>query len=175
MKRKIIETFCQSFDPFINKKSRVLILGSMPGPMALRKQEYYGFTGNHFWKIIPNILKAPPPQTYKEKLTLIKKNNIALWDVFESCVRPGALDSDIKNEIPNNIPRLLKKYPNVKAVFINGRFAHNSFKKIFEGKVNRPYFYLPSTSPANAVISIKKKENKWKVILDYLTSSSFHR
>ncbi len=42
----------RSFAPFVDCRSRILILGTMPGPVALKRQEYYGFPGNHFWKII---------------------------------------------------------------------------------------------------------------------------
>ena len=42
----------RSFKPFADSNSKIIILGTMPGPMALAKQEYYGFTGNHFWKIL---------------------------------------------------------------------------------------------------------------------------
>jgi len=51
LKRKIL----RSFKPVVDENSRVLILGSMPGPEALRKRQYYGFDGNHFWKILPRL------------------------------------------------------------------------------------------------------------------------
>src|SRR4051812_29590226 len=85
--------FCRSFKPLASRASRALILGSMPGPEALRKQQYYGFAGNHFWKILPVLFDEPAPATYDQKLALVKRHRLALWDVIGSCVRPGALDS----------------------------------------------------------------------------------
>ena len=42
----------QSFPPIISKKSKILILGSIPGTKSLEKQEYYAHPQNHFWKIL---------------------------------------------------------------------------------------------------------------------------
>src|SRR5262245_52527441 len=126
----------RSFKPFVDKNSRVLILGSMPGPEALRKQQYYGFNGNHFWHIIPRLFDVPRPTEYKDKLKLIRANRIALWDVLESCTRPGALDSSIRNCKPNKIPALLKKFPHIRAVYINGKFAYNTFQKVFGSSID---------------------------------------
>jgi hypoxanthine-DNA glycosylase len=139
----------------------------MPGPEALRKQQYYGFEGNHFWHIIPKILGAERPSVYEERVKLLVKHRIALWDVLESCTRASALDSDIRCVKLNTVPELLKMYPNIRAVFINGRFAHNTFVK-GHGDVGRPVFYLPSTSPANASISLADKTKQWKAVLKYL-------
>jgi hypoxanthine-DNA glycosylase len=139
----------------------------MPGPEALRKQQYYGFEGNHFWHIIPKILGHERPVVYEERVKLLKRYGIALWDVLESCTRASALDSDIRSVTLNGVPSLLKTYPNIRAVFINGRFAHNTFVKN-HGDVGRPVFYLPSTSPANAAITLAEKTIRWKAILNYL-------
>lgn len=159
---------CRSFAPFVDRASRVLILGSMPGPMALRKQQYYGFTGNHFWFILPALFKEEKPVEYADKLDLLRRRKIALWDVLESCTRPGALDSDIREITPNKIPELLESYPNIRAVFINGQYAYKTFVKHFEGQVSRPYFVLPSTSPAHAAMSVKEKTRKWGAIRKFL-------
>ncbi|HLR65957.1 uracil-DNA glycosylase family protein [Virgibacillus alimentarius] len=42
-----------SFSPIIPKTPKVIILGSMPGGMSLKKREYYGNPRNHLrrkWK-----------------------------------------------------------------------------------------------------------------------------
>ncbi len=154
-----------SFEPFIDKRSRILILGTMPGPMALKKQEYYGFTGNHFWKIMFCLFGVKKPLTYPEKKQLLKENGIALWDVFKSCERAGALDSAIQCAALNDIPRLLKKYPNIKTIFLNSRTAEKVFLRHFAEAVKIPFYYLPSTSPAHASVSFPKKLEKWSAIL----------
>ncbi len=161
-KSKII---LRSFEPFIDRRSKVLILGTMPGPMALRKQEYYGFTGNHFWKIIFHWSGVKKLLTYPEKKRLLKEKGIALWDVFKSCKREGALDSAIQCANHNDIPGLLKQYPNIKALFLNGRTAEKVFLKNFSQAVKIPFYYLPSTSPANASVSFSKKLESWSAIL----------
>src|SRR5690349_18693244 len=58
----------RSFPPFADARSRVLVLGSMPGPEALRKQQYYGFPGNHFWKIMVDLLAPGRTLDYPEKV-----------------------------------------------------------------------------------------------------------
>ena len=86
----------------------MLILGTMPGPEALRRRQYYGFPGNHFWLVIQRLFGADDrPLSYPEKIRLLKANRIALWDVIASCRRVGASDSAITQVTPNRIPELL--------------------------------------------------------------------
>jgi hypoxanthine-DNA glycosylase len=137
----------------------------------LRKQQYYGFNGNHFWKIIPLLLGEPAPRNYAEKERLVKLHHLALWDVIGTCVRPGALDSSIRNLLPNDIPGLLKRHPHIQAIFINGQFAYKTFQKHFDGQVTVPVAVLPSTSPANAAMSLEEKGRRWAQILKFLANS----
>lgn len=169
MKKKLApKLILRCFRPFVHPDSRVLVLGSMPGPVALRRKQYYGFDGNHFWKIMPVLFGAPPLQSYGEKLALLKKHRVALWDVLQSCVRETALDSDIRLARPNRIPALLKKYSGIRAVFINGRTAYSIFQRHFDGEVRIPVFYLPSTSPAHAAMTFANKVKSWSKIKEYL-------
>lgn len=142
----------------------------MPGPEALRKREYYGFPGNHFWKILPDIFESACLLRYQEKIKFLKNRRVAIWDVAKTCFRDGALDSAIKEAKPNDIIRLIKKYPSVTAIFLNGRKAEQLFRKYFGGQIKIPVHYLPSTSPANASISYKKKLEKWKRVTKYLAN-----
>ncbi len=161
----------KSFAPFADCESKILILGTIPGPTALAKQEYYGFAGNHFWKIIFRLFDIKKVLSYEEKKALLKKNKIALWDVFKSCEREGARDSKIQREEYNDIPGLLKKHPNIKTIFLNSRTAEQSFQKKFLKSVEIPAYYLPSTSPAHASLSFEKKLKAWSVILKHLGES----
>jgi hypoxanthine-DNA glycosylase len=156
------------FAPFADERSRVLVLGTMPGPTALEIQEYYGFPGNHFWKIIPAILGEPAPKDYAEKKALLKKRRIALWDVIGTCTREGALDSAIRRAAPNDIPALLEKFPGIHAIFLNGKTAEALYRKYFGGVIHLVAHALPSTSPAYASMTFEKKREGWKKLLPYL-------
>lgn len=161
----------QSFAPFVDKRSKILILGTIPGPEALRRQEYYGFTGNHFWKIIFALFQVKDPLTYEEKKKLLRDHGIALWDVFHSCERKSALDSAIRNAKANDVPKLLKQYPNIQKIFLNSRTAEKLFQKNFSNSIVISTHYLPSTSPAHAALSLAKKIQAWSVILESLKVS----
>ena len=93
------------------------------------------------------------------------KNNIALWDTIKTCKREGSLDSGIQNEIPNDINGLLKKYPNIKTICLNGNKSYSALKKYFPDLLQKYTCYkMPSTSPANARYSLNKLIDKWNLI-----------
>ena len=154
----------RSFKPFCDADSRALVLGTMPGPEALRRRQYYGFPGNHFWKILPRLFGEPPPPDYRAKLRLLKRHRVALWDVIARCHRKGALDSAIRRAAPNDIPRLLGRYPGIRSIFLNGKTAERLFRKHFGRRIALPVRTLPSTSPAHASMSFPVKLRRWRAL-----------
>jgi TDG/mug DNA glycosylase family protein len=159
-----------SFEPIIDEKCKILILGTMPGAQSLQKQEYYGNKQNAFWRIIFSLFEVEPVQNYKEKKKFLLDHNIALWDVLEACDREGSLDSDIKNPRANDFVSLFKSYPGIKCVYFNGGPAERLFKrhvKVSLGKNEINYRRLPSTSPSYTA-EFSQKYDKWKVILEEL-------
>ncbi len=156
-----------SFPPIIDNNSKILILGSIPGVKSLEKQQYYGHPQNKFWKIIFELLHENFTENYQERINILKKHKIALWDVIDSCERKGSLDSEIRNEEANQIEELLEEYPNIQAIFCNGGKSYKNLQKILEKKYKIPVFLLPSTSPLHTV-SFEKKLEEWKVIKTHL-------
>ena len=99
---------------------------------------------------------------YELKLKTLLNNNIALWDTIKTCKRDGSLDSDIQDETPNNIKGLLKKYPNIKTIYLNGNKSYSAFKKYFPDLLDEySCRKMPSTSPANARYSIDMLIKEW--------------
>lgn len=156
------------FPPLSDKHSGILILGSMPGPVALKKKEYYGFPGNHFWKIMQGLFELRGDLSYQKKIALLKENHIALWDVIGSCRRVGASDSTIRDVSPNNIPALIRRHKHIRTIFLNGKTAEKLYRRYFGLEIKVSAYYLPSTSPAHASMSYEKKLSAWRVILPYL-------
>lgn len=156
---------CKSFLPNINEKSKILILGSMPGVKSLGEQQYYAHPQNRFWKLMGMFCKVYNLHelTYQNKLKILLKNKIALWDVIQFCERNGSLDSNIQNEIPNNITELLEKFPNIQYICLNGNKAYSAFKKHFPKLLVKYKCYkLPSTSPANAKYKLDDLYQEWQ-------------
>ena len=103
---------------------------------------------------------------YDSKLKTLLKNNIALWDTIKSCKRDGSLDSDIQNESPNDIRKLLKKYPNIKAICLNGNKSYSAFKKYFPDLLDKYNCHkMPSTSPANAKYGLDKLIEEYRLLI----------
>lgn len=160
------------FDPTVNKNSRVLILGTIPSIESLRKQERYGHKSNQFWRIIFTLFDKPLPDNYEEKNDFLIKNNIAIWDVLESCEGKGSLDSNIVNEKPNDFKAFFKEYPQIKHVFFTGKKAEEFYKRYVGFDKYRIYTTLPSPSPANARMTLSEKTEHWKVLLEVIKSYS---
>jgi hypoxanthine-DNA glycosylase len=162
-----LENRISSFPPIIDKNSKILILGSIPGVKSLEKQEYYGHPQNKFWKIIFELFDEEFSEDYTEKIKILKKNHIALWDVIDSCERKGSLDSEIKNEEANPIFELLEKNTNIMAIFCNGGKSFKNLHQILGKNFKIPIILLPSTSPLHT-ISFEKKLEQWKIIKNFL-------
>jgi hypoxanthine-DNA glycosylase len=156
-----------SFPPIIDQESKILILGSVPGVKSLEKQEYYGHPQNKFWKIIFELFEVDFTENYVEKIEILKKNKIAVWDAIDTCERKGSLDSEIINEEANDIKNLLQTHPNIRAIFCNGGKSYKNLKKILDKNSEIPVYLLPSTSPLHT-ISFEKKLEDWKILKTYL-------
>ena len=157
-----------SFPPIADKNSKILILGSIPGAKSLEMKQYYAHPQNKFWKIIFEILEEEFTTDYAARISMLKKHNIALWDVIDSCERKGSLDADIRNEEANQISKLLEEYPNIQAIFCNGQKSFKNLQKLLGKDFRVPVIALPSTSPAHASLKYEEKVLSWRKILNSL-------
>ena len=87
---------------------------------------------------------------------------LELWDVIESCEIKGSSDASITNVKVNDLDLIVKNCP-IKKIITNGKAADRYYHQYFD--YDLPVIQLPSTSPANAMYSLEKLIEKWKVIL----------
>ncbi|MDO0825086.1 DNA-deoxyinosine glycosylase [Desulfosporosinus nitroreducens] len=160
-----------SFKPIVDERSRILILGSIPGVESLRLQEYYANPRNQFWKLIYAHFELEPSECYEERVSFVKSKGIALWDVIGNCLREGSLDSAIREEKVNNFRGLFKAYPGIEIVLFNGGKAYETYKKWvgFKALPNITFLKLTSSSPANTK-KYEEKLREWGVIKEFLKS-----
>lgn len=154
-----------SFEPVIGINPRILILGSLPGPDSLKSKQYYAHERNSFWKIISEILGVELPSDYESRMKLIHDSNLALWDSAYSAIREGALDSRIKQYIPNDIPRFLVEHSSIERIVFNGAKAMQIATKSYPGLCDRvECIKVSSTSPA-CTKGFEIKEKQWREAL----------
>lgn len=163
-------TAITSFDPIEGESARVLILGSIPGVASLSAGQYYAHPQNAFWKIMGSVLNIVPAANYETRVEALKRANIALWDVLESCIRPGSLDAaiDLNSAKTNDIAGMLQRQPELHTICFNGSAAEKIFRQRIQpslGNVAVKYMRLPSTSPAHASMSFETKLAAWKTAL----------
>ncbi len=153
-----------NIDPIFDKNSRVLILGSFPSQKSREQQFFYAHPQNRFWRVLAAVFSTEAPQTVKEKTEFLLSNNIALWDVIQSCDIIGSSDSSIKNVCVNDIERLLSQ-SKIEKIYVNGKTAEKYYNKYIYPKLQIKAFCLPSTSAANAAMSFEKLRKAYTVIL----------
>ncbi|TJY43525.1 DNA-deoxyinosine glycosylase [Cohnella pontilimi] len=159
-----------SFPPVIDENSKLLILGSMPGVVSLRAHQYYGHPRNYFWPILYEVFEHRAPDTeYERRLAFALSHQVALWDSIAACEREGSLDADIKDVVPNEIPALLRRFPQVETIVCNGGKSFAELNK-HHGKTHeiqsRTVIKLPSTSPVPTAQyrGLQDRLAVWKVI-----------
>jgi TDG/mug DNA glycosylase family protein len=159
----------RSFPPILGRKPRVLILGSLPGDASLALGQYYGHPQNKFWELLGAALGEDLRSlSYARRVARLKKRGVAVWDMIAHAHRVGSLDSSIRFEKPNDIPRLIKA-SGVRAVFFNGGKAKTSYRRHFgESPECVDFIALPSSSPAHASMPWTIKRVAWKRVAEYL-------
>ena len=153
--------------PVWDENSKILILGSFPSVKSREQMFFYGHPQNRFWRVLSAVTNSPLPVTVDEKKSYLLANGIALWDVIASCDITGSSDASIKNVTPNDLSRILDG-ADVRAIFTNGRTAHNLYQKYIFPVTEREDICLPSTSPANAAWNIEKLVQEWRTVNNYL-------
>lgn len=150
--------------------AQVLILGSMPGAASLAAGQYYAHPRNLFWPIMGELIGAGPERPYALRLQLLQRHGIALWDVFESCLRPGSLDADIAEARTNDFASFFAEHPSIARVFCNGATAYDNFRRRVLPTLRQAdalvCVRLPSTSPANAGLPRADKLAAWRRVIE---------
>lgn len=149
-----------TFKPIFNKESKILILGSIPSVKSRENNFYYSNPKNRFWKLIAEIFEEEFPETIEEKTNIILNNNLAIYDVINSCDIDLSSDSSIKNVKINDIKSVLK-VSNIEKIIFNGNKAYEMYLKYEKNKF-RNIVCLLSTSPANARYSFDNLKSIWK-------------
>eukprot|EP01083_Nonionella_stella_P081439 224347_1 len=127
----------------------LLILGSAPSEMSLKKQQYYGHPQNHFWGITGCLFDYDSTANYSDRCAALRQRRIAVWDVARVFVRKGSADSELRGAGKQK-----------QAASIFKRFI------IDRGLVPTNVEILPtltSSSPANAMKdAVVVKTEKWR-------------
>jgi TDG/mug DNA glycosylase family protein len=148
----------------------VLILGSLPGEMSLRRAQYYGNPVNQFWKLIGTVLGADlEALDYEDRLAALQAGGVGLWDVVRSARRAGSLDGAIRDHRPNALAQLAASLPALCAIAFNGGKASAIGRRELGG-CDWALLDLPSSSPAYTM-RFEAKLARWLELKRYLADS----
>ena len=153
------------FKAVIDKDCKCLILGSVPSIKSVENNFYYMHKDNRFWKVLSVLLNTDLYNAdISTRIEILLKNHIALYDAVEECDILGSSDSKISNIIPADIKSLIGR-GRINKIFCAGSISYNITLKNNKDLENK-IFKLPSTSPANAKLSLQDLINEWSVILE---------
>lgn len=159
--------FKTSFPPVSDSETEILILGTLPGDRSLQSGEYFAHPRNRFWKIISAITNNPLPESYPEKINLLHRTKIGVWNVLHKARRKGSLDTAIQNEVPNDLTTFIATHKNLKVIAFDGRKAEALFDKHFSRGKDLTFISLPGCSPANARFNLEALCERWIRMLNF--------
>ena len=146
-------------EPFYDKDSKILILGSIPSIKSRELGFYYMHPSNRFWQVLEKVFK----EKIIDKKAFLLKHHIALWDVIKECDIKSSSDSSIKNVKVNDINELLKK-TKINKIYTTGSKADSLYQKYIYPKTKIKNIALPSTSSANAKMKLETLVEEYKII-----------
>ena len=156
---------------FADARTRVLVVGTLPGQASLAARQYYAQPQNAFWRVIEDLHGVPRTLPYRQRVAALLEHGIGVWDVCASAHRPGSLDSSIAREsiVANDFARLYRRWPGIGLVCFNGATAATLYRKLVLPTLDTAtawirYVVLPSTSPAHASMPYAEKLERWRTV-----------
>jgi TDG/mug DNA glycosylase family protein len=158
----------RSFPPVADSRTRLLVLGSLPGEESLSRSQYYANPRNHFWRLIGAVtgldLVALP---YERRLEALLAAHVGLWDTVGSATRRGSLDGAIRGHRANDLAALAATLPELRAVGFNGGKSAALGIVQLAARADLALVPLPSSSPAYTR-PFDEKLTEWMKLAPYL-------
>lgn len=149
--------------PVIDRRTRLLVLGSFPSVASLQAGQYYAHPRNHFWPLLSALWNVDlRALAYPKRLQEVLRRGLGIWDVYAHCRREGSLDSAIRDAEFNDLVGLKAHAPQLEAVAHNGGESARAMR--FTKTLGIAVWRLPSTSPANASWSFERKLAAWRAV-----------
>jgi len=158
-----------SFAPIVDQKTKLLLLGSLPGEASLRAERYYAHPQNQFWRLIAGVLDRGdlPQLAYADRLDALLAEGVGLWDVVADAVRLGSLDGAIRDARHNDLRRLIERLPALRVIGFNGGTAARIGRKLIGAADGIVLVDLPSSSPAYT-LALAEKQRRWGLLATFL-------
>ena len=158
----------RAFEPVVDARTRVLILGSLPGDASLKAGQYYGHPQNAFWRLVGGVIgRDLATLPYPERLEALKTAGVGLWDVIATAHRPGSLDAAIRDAEAADLRGLIASLPVLKAVAFNGVTAAKIGRRSLGDAPGLALVDLPSSSPAYTQ-AFADKAAAWAILATHL-------
>jgi len=162
-----------SFAPVTDARTRLLVLGSLPGEVSLRQAQYYAHPQNQFWRLMGEVVGADLVSArYESRLAMLRSAGVGLWDVVRTARRAGSLDTAIRDHQPNALAELAAALPALRAIAFNGGKASALGRAaLIRADLGADSGWtlvdLPSSSPAYT-IGFERKRIEWLKLTPFL-------
>ncbi len=155
--------------PVVDDRTRVLILGSLPGEASLAAQRYYAHPQNAFWRLLGDALGEDiAALPYEARLARLLARQVGLWDVVAEATRQGSLDSAIQLSKAADLRSLIAGLPDLRSIAFNGGTAAKiGLKTLGALAESLTILRLPSSSPAFTQPFARKAE-AWRALASVL-------
>lgn len=158
----------RSFPPVVDGKTRLLVLGSLPGEQSLVQQRYYANPRNQFWILIGEVVGADlAALPYEDRLRALLAAGIGLWDTVGAARRRGSLDGAIRDHVANDLAGLVSGLPRLRAIGFNGGKSAAIGMRQLAHRQDLALVPLPSSSPAFTLPLALKRES-WRALRRFL-------
>ncbi len=158
----------RSFPPVVDERTRLLLLGSLPGEQSLARGQYYANPRNQFWRLLGRVIGSDLESlSYQARLENLLAAGIGLWDTVESATRRGSLDGAIRDHSANDLARLVATLPNLRAIGFNGGKSASLGMSQLAGRPDLALVPLPSSSPA-FTLAFEEKARSWAALKQFV-------
>lgn len=156
--------------PVLFEDTKILIIGTAPGEDSLDKQEYYAHENNKFWGTIMAILDETDPVDYKNRINILRKHRIGLWDLYETFERTNENSSD-KQTVVKTWNDFGKYIPLDVSIIFNGKWGDSKYKhvrKFIKNNIPQRAYHCYSTTPMPIGVSNENRFKDWENTINSL-------